>query len=89
MSAEIIIYRQWLFSVQVPKLLKTLPAYVATEIFGRDYARLAQSRAQEAANQIVRKPARPLKMRQSMKKVFQLLESHTKDDNSVIWTGSR
>jgi len=88
MSSEIIIYRQWLFSVQVPKLLKTLPAHVATEIFGRDYARLAQSRAQEAANQIVRKPARPLKMRQSMKKVFQLLESHTKDDNSVIWTGS-
>ena len=85
---ELDLYRQWLYSVHVPKLLKTLPSYVPSEIFGRAYAKLSHSRAQEAAVTIARKPSRPLKVRQSMQKVFRLLDAHIKDEKSVIWTGS-
>ena len=85
---EVDLYRQWLYSVHVPKLLKTLPSYVPSEIFGRAYAKLSLSRAQEAAVMIARKPSRPIKVRQSMQKVFKILDSHIKDEKSVIWTGS-
>merc|ERR1711892_510874 len=88
MDQEGDIYRQWLFSIQVPKLLRSLPSFISTELFGRRFARLAHARAQEAAVTLARRPARPLKMRQAMAKVFQLLEGHIGDDKSVIWTGS-
>ena len=52
------VYRQWLLTVQLPKLVKTLPATLATSQFGATYAKLAMTSAKAEANVLVRKRSR-------------------------------
>ena len=86
-SEEVKIYRQWLLTVQLPKLIKSLPSTSATSQFGVAFAKLAFKPAKLAADVLVRKKGRN-KVRLGVQNIFQQLEVHIKDKKSIIWTGA-
>lgn len=82
---ETSIYRQWLLCVQLPKLIKSLPSISPSGLFGKKFASLAIGVAKQQADLLSR---RKPKSRAGVQTVFQQLEIHLKNPNSIIWSSS-
>ena len=85
--SEAEIYRQWLISCMIPKVLSSFPAMKPISIFGRTFAQITLDPAKQKALMMSRKSRRQSRARQGIANVFATLQQHLNDDQSVLWKG--